>query len=110
VLGTQTLHWQLSDADMQALGAMGVCRRMVDGAVWVGPHSPYRTLHDLWDEDTPAEPTPQPLMTPASAPACTHLTPHRSHPCTSPQETLSAGKGQSHTPLDQLCRVMLPAA
>ena len=76
---TQALQWELSDADMQSLGAMGVCRRMVDGAVWVGPQSPYRTLRDLWDEDdTSVDPTPQPMA--MSAPPSTHRTHPRHHP------------------------------
>jgi len=35
---------------MAALSSFTMNTRMVDGSFFVSPHSPYKTLHDFWDE------------------------------------------------------------
>jgi alcohol dehydrogenase (NADP+) len=46
-------EWALSDEDLAELDALAerTRYRAVDGAFWLNPAGPYRTLKDLWDED-----------------------------------------------------------
>ncbi len=44
-------EWSLSDDDMLALSNLPQ-RRMLVGGVFLSQEGPYRTLKDLWDEQT----------------------------------------------------------
>jgi len=44
------LSWGLSKAGFTALSTIKFQQRMVNGAMWLNPKGPYRTMEDLWDE------------------------------------------------------------
>uniref|UniRef100_A0A1D1ZZK1 NADP-dependent oxidoreductase domain-containing protein n=1 Tax=Auxenochlorella protothecoides TaxID=3075 RepID=A0A1D1ZZK1_AUXPR len=46
----QVLDWELTEEDMAALSTLPVQQRMVNGATWLHPRGPYRTMEELWDE------------------------------------------------------------
>jgi alcohol dehydrogenase (NADP+) len=44
------LDWELSKNDYAKLSSFKFQQRMVNGAMWLNPRGPYRTMEDLWDE------------------------------------------------------------
>ena len=44
------LDWELSSQDYGALCSLRLQQRMVNGAMWLNPKGPYRSMEDLWDE------------------------------------------------------------
>ncbi|KAI7845264.1 hypothetical protein COHA_001306 [Chlorella ohadii] len=44
------LDWELSPEDYAALSSLPFQQRMVNGAMWLNPKGPYRTMEELWDE------------------------------------------------------------
>lgn len=44
------LDWELSEPDYRALTSLRFQQRMVNGALWLNPGGPYRTMEELWDE------------------------------------------------------------
>jgi hypothetical protein len=44
------LDWELSPQDFTALSTLRFQQRMVNGAMWLNPRGPYKTMEDLWDE------------------------------------------------------------
>ena len=44
--------WKLSLEDMAALSGWTPQYRLLHGAFHTGPSKPYKTLRELWDEDT----------------------------------------------------------
>ena len=44
------LDWELSQEDYEALSSLRFQQRMVNGAMWLNPRGPYRTMEDLWNE------------------------------------------------------------
>ncbi|KAA6421553.1 MAG: hypothetical protein FRX49_08497 [Trebouxia sp. A1-2] len=48
------MGWELSHEDYHKLCNLPGQMRMVNGSFWLHPRGPYKTLHDLWDDDTSA--------------------------------------------------------
>ncbi|PRW56478.1 aldo-keto reductase family 4 member C9-like [Chlorella sorokiniana] len=44
------LDWELSPEDYAALSSLPFQQRMVNGAMWLNPKGPYRTMEELWDK------------------------------------------------------------
>ena len=44
--------WSLSEQDMATLSSLPVQRRMLVGSVFLSKEGPYRTLEELWDEQS----------------------------------------------------------
>ena len=63
------LDWELGAEDYAALCALPVQQRMVNGAMWLSPQGPYRTMEELWDEPEGGAPQPPQPDPPAAAPA-----------------------------------------
>jgi alcohol dehydrogenase (NADP+) len=42
--------WELSPKDYSRLSSFKFQQRMVNGAMWLNPRGPYKTMEDLWDE------------------------------------------------------------
>ena len=47
------LSWELSAEQYSALSSLRFQQRMVNGAMWLHPRGPYRTMEELWDEPEP---------------------------------------------------------
>lgn len=45
------LGWALTQEQYTVLSSLKFQQRMVNGAMWLHPRGPYKTMHDLWDED-----------------------------------------------------------
>jgi diketogulonate reductase-like aldo/keto reductase len=45
------LDWDIPDEDFRALTGLAFQQRMVNGALWLNPKGPYKTMEDLWDEE-----------------------------------------------------------
>lgn len=64
------LAWALRDDEACALAGLRFQQRMVNGALWLNPKGPYRTMEDLWDEpDAEPEGAPGELVAAAAAAA-----------------------------------------
>jgi hypothetical protein len=48
------MGWELGHEDYHKLCDLPVQMRMVNGSFWLHSRGPYKTLHDLWDDDTSA--------------------------------------------------------
>ncbi len=46
----QVLDWELPADDYALLSTLSFQQRMVNGAMWLHPKGPYRTMEELWDE------------------------------------------------------------
>ncbi|KAL4443567.1 hypothetical protein ABPG75_011304 [Micractinium tetrahymenae] len=46
----RVFDWELSAEDYAALSTLPDQQRMVNGAMWLNPKGPYRTMEELWDE------------------------------------------------------------
>ena len=49
------LNWELPAEQYAALSTLRFQQRMVNGAMWLHPRGPYRTMEELWDEPEPAD-------------------------------------------------------
>lgn len=49
------LDWELGEEEYTKLSTLKFQQRMVNGAMWLNPRGPYRTMEDLWDEPEAGE-------------------------------------------------------